>query len=415
MSCHLSNCMAGNLCKAPENVLCPAVIVSPVIMGKTFEEHLHHLQQVLDRLKSAGLKIQPSKCHFLQHEVNFLGHIVLSRGVSPDPSKTVKVKEWPTPTSTQEVQQFLGLASYYRHFIQNFAMISKPLHQATEKKNPFRWTEQCEKAFTHLKSCLTSAPILALPDWIRPFILDTDASETSIGAVLSQYHPDMTEYVIAYASRLLTKPERNYCVTHKELLAVVTFLNHFRHYLIGRPFTIQTDHGALTWLQNFKLPECQLARWLEKLQDYQFTIIHRPGRKHSNADTLSRIPCQQCGKSETITIASITSTNLSDGHSSEDIRRMQLNDNIVGSLLQAKETNQKPLADHAKCQGLEYRRLYQQWNQLVAQEGVLWRYYAQPREQQGWLQLVVPRNLRPSILEELHQGVGSGHLGHDKP
>ena len=96
------------------------------------------------------------------------------------------------------------------------------------------------------------------------------------------------------------------------------------------------------------------------------------------------------------------------------IRRMQLDDNIVGSLLQAKETNQKPSADHAKCQGLEYRRLYQQWDQLVAQEGVLWRYYAQPREQLGWLQLVLPRNLRPSILEELHQGVGSGHLGLDK-
>ena len=184
--------------------------------------------------------------------------------------------------------------------------------------------------------------------------------------------------------------------------------------MIGRPFTIRTDHGALTWLQNFKSPEGQLARWLEKLQDYQFTIIHRPGRKHSNADALSRIPCQQCGKSETITIAPITSTNLSGGHSSEDIRRMQLDDNIVGSLLQAKETNQKPSADHAKCQGLEYRRLYQQWDQLVAQDGVLWRYYAQPREQQGWLQLVVTCNLRPSILEELHQGVGSGHLGHDK-
>ena len=339
------NVMPFGLCNAPATfqwlmdcilaglqwTTCLVYINDIIITGKTFEEHLHHLQQVLDRLKSAGLNIQPSKCHFLQHEVNFLGHIASSRGVSPDPSKTVKVKEWPTPTSTQEVQQFLGLASYYRRFIQNFAMIAKPLHQVTGKKNPFRWTEQCEKAFTQLKSCLTSVPILTLPDWTRPFILDTDASETSLGAVLSQCHPDGTEYVIAYASRLLTKPEQNNCVTRKELLAVVTFLNHFRHYLIGRPFTIRTDHGALTWLQNFKSPEGQLARWLEKLQDYQFTIIHHPGRKHNNADALSRIPCQQCGKSEAVTIAPITSTNLTDGHSSEEIRQMQLEDNIVGS------------------------------------------------------------------------------------
>jgi len=189
-----------------------------------------------------------------------LGYIVSSEGVSPDPSKTSKVKEWSTPKSLQEVQQFLGLANYYRCFIRNFAAIAKPLHQATEKKNHFKWTEQCAQAFNQLKDHLTSAPILAMPDWTKPFILDTDACETGIGAVLSQCHPDGSEHVIAYASRLLTKPEKNYCVTRKELLAVVTFLNHFRHYLISKPFIICTDHGALIWLQNFKSPEDQLAR-----------------------------------------------------------------------------------------------------------------------------------------------------------
>lgn len=108
-----------------------------------------------------------------------------------------------------------------------------------------------------------------------------------IGAVLSQRYPDGSDCVIAYASRVLTKPEKNYCVTRKELLAVVTFLNYFQHYLIGKPFIIRTDCGTLTWLQTFKSPEGQLARWLEKLQEYQFTIMHRPGHKHSNADALS--------------------------------------------------------------------------------------------------------------------------------
>ena len=129
-----------------------------------------------------------------------------------------------------------------------------------------------------------------MPDWSKPFILDTDACDTGIGAVLSQSDSNGNEHIIAYANRLLTKPERNYCVASKELLAVITFLNHFQHYLIGRPFIIRTDHGVLTWLQNFKSPEGQLARWLEKLQEYQFIIVHRPGRKHNNTDALSRAP-----------------------------------------------------------------------------------------------------------------------------
>ena len=196
---------------------CLVHIDDAIIIGRSFEEHLHHLQQVLDRLKSAGLKITPQKCHFLQHEVSFLGHIVSTRGVSPDPSKTSKIREWPTPTSVQEVQPFLGLANYYRPFTKDFATIAKPLHQTTEQKKPFNWTSECEQAFVKLKNFLTTAPILALPDWNKPFIMDTDASETGIGAVLCQCDSDGTEHVIAYASRLLTKPERNYCVTRKEL------------------------------------------------------------------------------------------------------------------------------------------------------------------------------------------------------
>ena len=158
--------------------------------------------------------------------------------MSPNSSKTSRINEWPTPKSVQEVQKFLGLANYYRRFIKDFATIAKPLHQATEKKQCFKWTEQCAQAFNQLNDCLTSLSILAIPDWTKPFILDTDAYEVGIGAILSQCDPDGSKHVIAYASRLLTRPERNYCVTCKELLAVVIFLNHFRHYLLGTPFMI---------------------------------------------------------------------------------------------------------------------------------------------------------------------------------
>ena len=425
------NVMPFGLCNAPatfqrlmDSVLaglqwssCLVYLDDIIIMGRSFEEHLRNLQQVMERLKQAGLKLQPKKCQFLQHKVNFLGHIISSVGISPDPSKTSKVKEWPRPTSVQETQQFLGLANYYRRFVENFATIAKPLHQLTEKKAPFKWTEQCEQAFNLLKTHLTSAPTLALPDWSQQFIIDTDASDTGIGAVLSQRQSDGTEHVIGYASRLLTKCERNYCVTRKELLAVVSFLRHFRQYLLGAAFTLRTDHGALTWLQQFKEPEGQLARWVEKLQEYNFTIIHRPGRKHSNADSMSRYPCRQCGRESHLSvnpILAISSNALTSGYSSQDMRALQLEDKGIGPVLKAKEADQRPSADLIKGESLEYRRLLQQWDQLIIRNGVLWRCYVQPVSGFNWLQLVIPNHLRAEILFEIHQGTCGGHLGQEK-
>ena len=406
---------------------CLVYIDDIIIFGKTFDQHLHNLQQVLDRLRQAGLKLQPSKCQFLQHEVIFLGHVVSQNGVAPDPEKTSKVAQWPTPSSAKEVQQFLGLASYYRRFVKDFAAVAKPLHRLTEKGVPFVWTDQCQGCFNTLKTLLTSAPILALPNWSRPFIVDTDASDLAIGAVLAQVNEDGEEQVIAYASRCLSKAEKNYCVTRRELLAVVTFLQQFKQYLLGRPFMIRSDHGALTWLQNFKEPDGQLARWLEKLQEFQFTIVHRPGRKHNNADALSRIPCRQCGRTSHVVAGPtiipmqespeelpVSGVDLTDGHTTQDLRQAQLSDHCIGKILQAKEVEDKPSAEFARGQSLTYRRLHQQWDQLIVQEGVLWRHYQTPSENQSWLQLVVPQSLQAVILNELHEGAVGGHLGQDK-
>ena len=148
-----------------------------------------------------------------------------------------------------------------------------------------------QKAFEELKEKLTAAPILGYPCDKGDFILDTDASQCAIGAVLSQVQ-DGREMVIAYGSRRLTKSERNYCVTRQELLAIVWFSEHFKHYLVGRKFLLRTDHGSLRWLFSFKEPEGQMARWLERLARFQFDIEHRPGRKYGNSDGMSRIPCE---------------------------------------------------------------------------------------------------------------------------
>ena len=352
---------------------CLVYIDDIIVVGSTFDQHLSNLQKVFERLKQAGLKLQPQKCHFFQRQVQFLGHVISQDGISPDPEKTSKVAQWPVPTLTVEVQQFLGLANYYRRFVKDFASKAKPLHQLTVKKLPFIWTADCQKSFDNLKQCLTTAPILAMPIWSKPFIIDTDACDSGIGAVLSQIDENGMEHVVCYASRILTKAERNYCVTRKELLAVVTFLQYFRQYLLGRSFTLRIDHGALAWLQNFRNPEGQLARWLEKLQEYQFTIIHRPGRKHSNADALSRLPCRQCGKNshyDDASIGALVSKDTVCGYSIQDLRNMQLADGCIGQLLIAKEQDKQPSLNFAKTRPVAYRRLFQQWDQLIISNGV---------------------------------------------
>ena len=233
-----------------------------LIIGKTFEEHLENLQLVFDRLREAGLKLKPSKCRVCQLIWGMLSPQVVLLLIHP----RLTVNKWPIPTSQREIRQFLGFVSYYRRFIKNFATIAKPLHRLTEKNAQFKWISHCQAAFDHLKECLMTAPVLAFPDFSKPLaILDTDASDAGIGAVLSQLDNDKKEHVIAYASRTLSKPERRYYVTRKELLSVITFIHHFRPFFLGNKFVLRTDHGSLTWLPNFKQPKGQMARWIEKL------------------------------------------------------------------------------------------------------------------------------------------------------
>ena len=192
---------------------CLVYLYDIIVMGKTFEEHLKNLDLVFSRIRDAGLKLKPEKCSLLKEEVRYLGHIVSKDGIAADPQKTAKVQHWPIPASAKEVQQFLGLANYYRRFIRNFAHIAKPLHKLTKRTTSFNWTSECQQSFEHLRNHLSSPPILSYPDFKLPFLLDTDASNDAIGAVLSQLDEQGNERVLAYASRLLSKAERNYCVT----------------------------------------------------------------------------------------------------------------------------------------------------------------------------------------------------------
>jgi len=239
--------------------ICLGYLDDIMVNSTTVEEHLLRLRKLFDRLRIANSKLKPSKCHLLRAEIEFLGHVVSAEGVSTDPSKIEAGKDWPTPEDVNEVRSFLGLTSYYRRFVPTFAEIAAPLHALTMKNKKFEWTTQCEHAFSKLKYSLISSPILAMPNDNDPFLLDTDACDVSIGVVLSQVKGG-AERVIAYASRSLSKPERNYCVTRKELLAIVCYTKAFRQYLLGRQFVVRTGHLALQWLRSKPEPIGQQAR-----------------------------------------------------------------------------------------------------------------------------------------------------------
>ena len=235
-----------------------------LIYSQTFEEHLQHLRLVFDRFREAGLKLKPSKCHFGQTKVNYLGHVITPEGL---------------PKTVKDVRAFMGLTYYYRKFIKGCAQIASPLHEVTKKGVKFIWTDACQDAFDTLKKALTEAPILAYPDFNLPFILATDASNDAIGMVLGQKQ-NGHEVVISYAGRKLNAAERNYSVTEREALAVVDGVQHFQ--------TVFTDHNAARWLMNIKEPTGRLAPWELLLQQHDFTIEHRAGNCNGNADALSR-------------------------------------------------------------------------------------------------------------------------------
>ena len=272
--------------------MCLVYLDDILVFSKTFEEHCERLSAVFERLKQHTLKLKASKCHLFQRKVTFLGHVVSEAGIECDPDKIVAISNWPQPTNLSEVRTFCGLASYYRAFVPNFAKIAGPLHELTRRGAPFEWTESRERAFQELKHRLTTAPILAAPQDEGTYYLDTDASATSLGAVL-QHEQSGTLRVIGYASRSLSDAERRYCITRKELLGVVYGLKKYRQYLLGRPVVVRTDHAALTYLKKTPEPIGQQGRWLDLFGEFDITIQHRPGRVHGNSDALSRRPCER--------------------------------------------------------------------------------------------------------------------------
>ncbi|KAL0551796.1 hypothetical protein IC582_010885 [Cucumis melo] len=254
-----------------------------LIYSKTEAEHEEHLRMVLQTLRDNKLYAKFSKCEFWLKQVSFLGHVVSKDGVSVDPAKIEAVTGWTRPSTVSEVRSFLGLAGYYRRFVENFSRIATPLTQLTRKGAPFVWSKACEDSFQTLKQKLVTAPVLTIPDGSGSFVIYSDASKKGLGCVLMQQGK-----VVAYASRQLKSHEQNYPTHDLELAAVVFALKIWRHYLYGEKIQIFTDHKSLKYFFTQKELNMRQRRWLELVKDYDCEILYHPGKANVVADALSR-------------------------------------------------------------------------------------------------------------------------------
>ncbi|KAJ6812125.1 uncharacterized protein M6B38_151905 [Iris pallida] len=256
-----------------------------LIYSKNEEEHEKHLRIVLQTLREEQLYAKLSKCKFWLDQIPFLGHIISEEGISVDSKKVEAVKSWPTPKTVAEIRSFLGLAGYYRRFVENFSRIAEPLTRLTRKEEKFNWTEKCQRAFDELKERLISAPVLALPSGSGGYEIYSNTSGKGLGCVLMQYRR-----LIAYASQQLKIHERNYPTHDLELAAVVTVLKLWRHYLYGERIKIYTDHKSLKYVFTQKEINMRQRRWLELLKDFDIELEYHPGKANKVADALSRRP-----------------------------------------------------------------------------------------------------------------------------
>jgi len=365
-----------------------------VIVTPTFEEHMVWLKRVLDKITNAGLTVNPDKCEFCRSQVRYLGFIVQGEGLTVDPEKTRPILEYPAPRNIKQLRRFLGMSSWYRRFIPQFATLSEPLTRLLKKGKRWGWGDEQVRAFEQIREHLMTAPTLSCPNFEEPFVLQTDASSVGLGAVLTQTI-EGEEKVIAFASRALADPEKRYSVTEQECLAVVWAIQKFRPYLEGYKFTVITDHSSLRWLHNLKNPTGRLARWALELLEYDYEVIHRKGALHHVPDALSRMFEEETNEDTQAasTVNLITAENPVDAiNTSDEWYRKRY-----------KEVTSKP-------------EKYTQWKILDGQ-----LYFLRPKpvvseivEDLDRWKLVLPKELRKEALRESHDAIQAGHLGIEK-
>ena len=372
-----------------------------VVATPTFEEHMYWLGKVLGKITEAGLTINPEKCEFCRSQVRYLGFILQEGGLTVDPEKTRPILEYPAPRNLKQLRRFLGMSSWYRRFIPQFATISEPLTRLLKKGKRCEWGNDQARAFNSLREHLVDAPTLICPNFEEPFVLQTDASSVGLGAVLTQTVAS-EERVIAFASRALSDTEKRYSVTEQECLAVIWAIQKFRPYLEGYRFTVITDHSSLRWLHNLKNPTGRLARWALELLEYDYEVIHRKGALHHVPDALSRM-FEDPESSESTKITEFTEiTETACMNAAMD--RMEWNNT-------EDEWYRKRLREVAK-----HPEKYTQWK--IVDDRL---YFLRPKpviseivEDLDRWKLVLPKEYRTEALRESHDVPQAAHLGVEK-
>ena len=379
-----------------------------IVFSKSFDEHLERLKTVFGRLVRFNLKLKPSKCEFLKQHVKYLGHVVSAEGISTDPAKIKAIQEWESPKTATQVRSFLGLAQYYRRFVKGFSQIAAPLHEAIiHGQKKIKWGTIQEDAFRALKKALSEPPIMAHPDFSKPFTIDVDASDVGIGAVLSQLHDDSKERVVAYQSYKFKAAERKWSTTEREFFGLVMACRLFKSYVYGRRFTVRTDHQALLGIINKpKDLSPKWARWWSALSGHNCKIIYRPGKNHGNADGLSRTTqfedvCIDLTK-ENDSLNAIIPTPAEPAL----LKDIQAADPVVSQII--------------KCLKMQFpnRNLSQYLDDSDPYHAAFISRHKRFSIRGGLLQYddrtVVPRTALPSLLGTLHDAPISGHLGRKK-
>jgi hypothetical protein len=288
-----------------------------LVYSKTWEEHIHHLRQVLQILQREQWYIKLTKCSFAKQQIAYLGHVISPNGVATDPTKVAAVSSWPTPANCKELRGFLGLAGYYRKFVKNFGVIARPLTDLLKKGVVFLWTQIHETAFQTLKQSLVSAPVLALLNFAKPFAIETDASSKGIGAVLLQDH-----HPLAYVSKALGVKNQGLSTYEKEYLAILMVVDKWRQYLQHGEFFIYSDHRSLSHLTEQRLTTPWQQRVFSKLIGLQYKVVYKKGIDNGAADALSRRP-----SSELFSLSSATPQwmlQVMEGYTGDDQARKLL-------------------------------------------------------------------------------------------
>lgn len=412
---------------------CLVYLDDVVVFSGSIQEHLTRLQRVFDKFRVANLKLKPSKCVFLQQKIKYLGHVVSAQGIAPDESKVEAVRNWPVPTTVTELKSFLGFIGYYRRFIPNFALTARCLHdllgggttKKSKKKVPvksFVWTSKEQNAFDALKKSCTEAPVLTYADFSKPFIVHTDASLEGLGAVLYQ-KVDGRELPIAFASRSLSKGERNYPAFRLEFLALKwAITDKFADYLYNATFEVWTDNNPLTYVLTSAKLDSTTQRWVAALSSYKFSIHYRPGRTNQDADGLSRIhwPAMQedvvaaALRVDHLPVALLLNTDVPEPDAAENMSLSQERD---WKQLQSEDTG--IVKAIAMCTGKdvnvtqlspEERTYFYQRKRLRVIAGILYR--VRKDEEEETKCLVLPESCRQEAIVKCHDELG--HLGREK-